>query len=58
MKFSILLVECERRGLILEKVRVQYDQVIYRYEITNNRTGVTSVFSTLTEAWSELCLLD
>lgn len=54
MKYAQVYTECERRDLILERVRRQSESVVYRYSITNNSRGVEGLYTNLVEAYQDI----
>lgn len=56
-RFNWLHSECERRGLILEKISRTYDGVRYRYEIVSNTKGISADCRTLNEVFEEMVAL-
>ena len=54
MTFRALQDEARRQGLILEKIHHTCDDEVYRYEVTDNNTGMSGLFQTLNEAAVEI----
>lgn len=54
LQFRQVEAEANRRDLILEQRRRRVDGVTYRYEVTDNNSGVSVDCPTLAEAWGEI----
>ena len=54
LTFEQIRREAQKRALILEQITRTIDCETYRYEITDNQSGITAECQTLEEAWSEI----